>query len=370
MIIKKLKLRSYRNYEQMQTEFEQGIHLITGRNGQGKTNLLESIFYLSTTRSHRTSDDQDLIKEDKDAFMMDALICKNEKKMDFKINVNEKGKNLFIYHTPIKKVSDFIGEFNAVMFCPDDMTLFNASPKIRRRFIDMELGKISKLYMKTLNLAQKLLRERNSYLKQNEIDKNYISVLTSQLIEQEIIIVRQRYKFLEDLLKHCDPFYEELSKDDTKLSYDYISCIPYDEDIDIMRQQLALKYEKSLERDLFLKQTTVGTHKEDFMFKVNDKEIASYASQGQKRCVLLSMKIGIVYLIYDLIHDYPVLLLDDVFSELDEIRREKLLVSLPPEVQIFISTTETVHLPRIEGRTYYSWMVNHGTLTRLQGGIQ
>lgn len=370
MILKSLQIRNFRNYDYASLSFDQGIHLITGKNAQGKTNILEAIAYVSTTRSHRSSDDKDLIQEGKDSFVLDASIMKQQSSFDIRAAVNEQGKNLFYYRNPVKKVSDFIGLFNAVLFCPDDMTLFNASPRVRRRFIDMELSKVSKSYTKLLSESGRLLKERNAYLKQTHIDKTYLEVLTDRLIDQELIIMKQRNIFLNDVLKHCKSFYEDLSQDDTSLSFTYMSCVPYDEDIKVMRQSLKLKYDKSLERDCFLKQTTVGIHKEDFMFMINGKEIASYASQGQKRSVLLSMKIGIVYMIEQIIHEFPVLLLDDVFSELDDYRRKKLLTSLPQEVQIFITTTDVHEIPKIENRKYYHWMVEHGVITSLHGDEQ
>ena len=183
MRVSEIRLHDFRNYEDLQAVFSDGIHVLAGKNAQGKTNLLEALLYLSTTRSHRTNTDKDLIREKSEAFFIRAKIEKEHKKEDIQITVNEKGKNLFIYQNPVNRVSDFIGEFNAVMFCPDDMSLFNASPRVRRRFVDMELSKISKKYVSTLYVALKLLKERNAYLKQEHVDKAYLEVLTSQLIE-------------------------------------------------------------------------------------------------------------------------------------------------------------------------------------------
>lgn len=366
MMLEKLSLRNYRNYEKADLVFTQGIHLVTGKNAQGKTNLLEAIAYLSTTRSHRTSEDRDLIQEGKEAFVLRASIKKQHKTMELRIALNEQGKNLYLYQTPIKRVSDFIGEFNAVLFCPDDMSLFQASPRVRRRFIDMELSKLSKSYTRVLNEAGKILKERNAYLKQEKIDDAYLSVLTEQLIEKQVIIMHQRQHFLNDLLENCASFYEELSRDQTTLSFAYHSCVPYSEDLEELRNRLKEKYQKNKERDRYLKQTTIGIHKEDFMFLINGKELASYASQGQKRSVLLSMKIGIVYMIHSLIDDYPVLLLDDVFSELDETRKQTLLASLPNDVQIFISTTDIHEIPVVDERVYIIWNVEHGNVFACQ----
>lgn len=365
MILKNIRINNFRNYERINVDFEKGIHLIMGKNAQGKTNLLEAIAYLSTTRSHRTNNDEDLIKEGNHAFVISASIEKINKTIEIRAALNEQGKNLFLYKNPVKKVSDFIGEFNAVLFCPDDMILFNASPRIRRKFIDMELSKVSKSYTRVLNDLSKLLKERNAYLKTNKIDMKYLDVLSEQLIDKQIIVIKQRHQFLNDLLLHCTLFYENLSNDNTSLSFEYKSCVPYENDMDKMKATLKEKYEKSKERDCFLKQTTVGIHKEDFMFMINGKEIATYASQGQKRSVLLSMKIGIVYMIQKIIKDYPVLLLDDVFSELDEFRKKMLLESLPAEVQIFITTTDINEVPQLNNRIYYQWNVSNGLILKV-----
>ena len=176
MRLETLRLHDFRNYADVNVSFSDGIHILTGKNAQGKTNLLESILYLSTTRSHRTSEDKDLIKEGEEAFFIKALIAKEQKTEEIRVAVNEKGKNLFIYQNPVNRVSDFIGEFNSVMFCPDDMNLFQASPRVRRRFVDMELSKISKKYVSTLYVASRLLKERNAYLKQERVDRSYLGL--------------------------------------------------------------------------------------------------------------------------------------------------------------------------------------------------
>lgn len=363
MRLKQLRLHNYRNYENLSVSFEDGIHILSGKNAQGKTNILESILYISTTRSHRTNDDEDLIREGMDAFFIKALIEKETKKEELQISVNEKGKNLFIYKTAISRVSDFIGEFNAVMFCPDDMTLFNASPRVRRRFVDMELSKISKKYVSTLFVAQKLLKERNAYLKQEKVNREYLAVITSQLIDAQVIVMKQRYFFLEQLLKKCQTFYKTLSHDDTDISVSYESCVPFSEDSEILHQELCDKYQRNLERDIMFKITSSGIHKEDFVFRMNDKDVATYASQGQKRSILLALKVGMIYMIHEIIHEYPVLLLDDVFSELDRYRRQELLHSLPKEVQIFISTTDAKEFTDIRiDQKLTLWNVDQGMI--------
>lgn len=365
MRLETLRLHNFRNYADVHIQFSEGIHILIGKNAQGKTNLLESVLYLSTTRSHRTNDDKDLIKEGEDAFFIKAIIQKEHKKEEIRIAVNEKGKNLFLYQNPIHRVSDFIGEFNSVIFCPDDMNLFQASPRVKRRFVDMELSKISKKYVSTLYVATRLLKERNAYLKQDKIDTSYLDVLTSQLIDVSLIIIKQRYYFLQELLKKCRSFYQKLSNDHTDISIRYLSCVPFHEDENLLKEELVKRFNKTKERDILLRQTTTGIHKEDFIFEMNDKDLSSFASQGQKRSVLLALKIGMIHMIHEITHEYPVLLLDDVFSELDSFRRRELLNSLPKEVQIFISTTDITEIKNMKyDRSVTLWNVTDGNIER------
>lgn len=343
MILTKLHLRNFRNYEDCIFNFQKGINCILGKNAQGKTNLLESIYYLSTTRSHRLSDDADLIRKDSDYFGIDAVIEKHEQKEELRVSVSASGKNLYIYRNPVHRVSDFVGECNAVMFCPDDMILFNAQPKIRRRFMDIELGKLSRNYMSKLNDYSKLLKERNAVLKKDDFNQDYIEVLNEQMSALQVIILRQRVKFMSDLLKTSETFYHELSKDETKLELKYTSCVDPMLDDELLKKGFMEKYHEAYERDRFMKSTSYGIHKDDFTILINGKDAADYASQGQKRTILLAMKVGIVLMINAIKNDTPILLLDDVFSELDEYRRSKLLDLLPKEIQIFISATDLMN---------------------------
>ncbi len=362
MIIENLKIRNFRNYENEMLQLQKGIHFITGKNGQGKTNLLESIYYLSCTKSHRTNDSKDVIKEKEPFFILEANILKNDRKFNVRCILNEEGKNLFFYHTPVKKVSDFIGTLNAVMFCPTDMNLFQSSPGTRRKFIDLELGKLSKTYTNTLNTYYKLLKERNAYLKRETLDEQYIQIINEQMIALQITIVKQRKKFVDDIIKNSMQFYQQLSNDQTVIHCHYESFVNYDEE-DKMRNEMKQKYQQSWEKDKLYKVSNVGIHKDDFIFMMNDHEVVSYASQGQKRSIVLALKLGIVRTIYLLTKSYPILLLDDVFSELDEDRREQLLNLLDDDMQIFISSTDKI---LIKNKLIHYWYVENGTIKRLK----
>lgn len=361
MKLDKIQLINYRNITNQTLIFDEGIQVFYGANAQGKTNLLEAIYYLSTLRSHRSNNILDLINKQSDELFIQGEVNWQNKKIPLRIHANAKGKNLFIYQNKVKKMSDFIGNLNAILFSPDDMNLFCASPKIRRRFIDIELSKISKKYTYTLHETNQLLKERNIVLKQDKIDETYLQVLTERLIDLEVIIIKQRYHFLKALLAKSSKFYEAISANDTKLSINYKSCIPYEEDEQALKAKLKLKYEQSYRKDCLYKTTNIGIHKEDFIFLIDDYEVVQYASQGQKRSILLAIKIAMVYLIKDFINEYPLLLLDDVFSELDAYRRKMLLSSLPKEVQIFITTTDHQEILEIaQMRPITLWKVNKG----------
>lgn len=342
MVLSRLHLVHYRNYLNHSFEFCKGINYIVGKNAQGKTNLLESIYYCSTTKTHRNVDDACCIYEGYDSFKIDAQLIKKNRKVDLTAIYSKSGKHLYLYRNPVKKVSDFVGFVNAVIFSPDDMNLFSAQPKVRRKFMDIELSKCSKTYMFTLNEYYRLLKQRNAYLKHENINRDYLYVLDEKCAELQSIIIKQRYKFLQDLVKISRPFYEKLSNDGTQMSIEYKTFVNID-DQEKMKLEILKIYQENEERDIFLKTTDKGIHKDDFKLYINDKEAEGYASQGQKRTILLAIKVGIVKLIEKIIQDEPILLLDDVFSELDENRRKLLLDLLPKNIQIFISTTEKIN---------------------------
>lgn len=364
MLVEKLKIRNFRNYSNVSIYFSSGIHFFIGKNGQGKTNLLESLYYLSCTKSHRTNESFHLLKKGMPFFMLESDIKRNDKKLNLKCIVNEDGKNLYFYNNPVKKVSDFIGSLNAVMFCPNDMNLFDTMPKERRKFVDLELGKLSKTYTSVLNTYYRLLKERNAYLKKENIDTNFLDILENQMIHVQITILSQRKKFIDDILKNSSLFYKKLSDDQTTISCQYASFVEYDE-IDVMKEKMKEKYKKSRDRDILYKQTHYGIHKDDFIFLMNGNEVATFASQGQKRSIVLALKLGIVETIYLVSKTYPILLLDDVFSELDENRRSMLLQLLNEDMQIFISSTDKISLK--ENRTIHYWYVEDGNIKKMEG---
>ena len=354
-----LELFHFRNYEKQSFSFEENcIHCLCGKNAQGKTNLIESIYFLSYLHSFRTRQVSSMVQNDNDFFKIHGLVENKQRKEDLKIVVSEKKKYLYRYQNPVNRFSDFVGIVNAVLFCPDDMIIFQ-SPKQRRHLIDMELIKLSKTYTSTLSAYQKLLKERNFALKSHQIDSILIQTYTEQIIEQQQIIIRQRSHFVKDLVDKAKSLYPLFSSGNENIDAYYRTFIEID---DSMKQSLIEAYEKSYEKDVRYKQTTMGIHKDDIVFLLNGKEMDQVASQGQKRSFLLALKLALCQIIYEKSNQYPILLLDDVFSELDDFRKKSLIQSLPKEMQIFITTTEELDKSWFSNRKSHIYNVEKGTI--------
>ncbi len=346
MHISSLRLRNYRNYENEIIQFINGMNILVGLNGEGKTNMLEAIYLLSTTRSHRNDDEKDLIKFENEFASVEGVINNQQGSDKLSIVLHRTGKSLLINNRLIKKNSEFIGRINAVLFTPNDMDLFDNSPKKRRRLVDMEIGKLSSLYMHSLSTYLKVLKERNNYLK-GKTDEIMLETLTELLFEPEIEIIRERYEFVKKINEYISYFYNQISGDENKVLMAYRSIISEMNDEEVMKNQLKSVYENSKDRDIALKQTNTGIHREDYLFYLNGKEVSKYCSQGQKRIIILALKMSIVQLIYQTKREYPVLLLDDVFSELDLNKRKGLIRLLPTTVQTIVTTTDLADIQDI-----------------------
>lgn len=330
MIIKRLQLRNFRNYSFLDLVFDQRLNIIIGDNGAGKTNILESILLVSNTKSFRTKNDQELIKEQTDFSRIDLSSSDHQ----FRVVINREGKGLYIDNSNIPRTSDFIGKLNAVLFEPSDLELFSDSPRYRRRVLDLEIGKVSLLYLKATLEFNRLLKERNNLLKQNKIDRLLVRTLSERMSEPLLRIMSERKKFIDYVNGQISSRYKLLADDERTVFLDYQpSCEP---DLGM----IVSMYQKNEDRDILFTHTTKGSHKEDFNFFFDGHKIAEHASQGQKRIVMIAFKLALVDYIYTMTKHYPVLLLDDILSELDRHNRQRLLASIPKEVQTFITTTD------------------------------
>lgn len=341
MKIKRLVLKNFRSYTYGDFSFSDTCNVLIGDNAQGKTNLLEAIYLLSVAKSFRTRTTQEMIQFDHPYARILGVIAdqKSEKKLE--MTLFDKGKQARVNQNLCTKTSEFVGIFNVVVFTPDDLFFVKGSPKTRRRFMDIELSKISPVYLAYLNQYQHFLKERNQYLKRasqkNQRDDLYLEVLTDQLIECEIAVARHRNMFLQRLNTLAQEVYQKISGPQEAMEIHYMSFFDVHEPQ--LKEQLKAEYQVCEERDYRYAVTHLGIHKDDIQVCLNAQDAALYASQGQQRSIVLAMKIGLLQFIYQEIGEYPVLLLDDVLSELDSKRQTLLLDLVSDEIQTFITTT-------------------------------
>ncbi len=340
MNILELNLRQFRNYDEAAMTFEPGeVHVLYGTNAQGKTNILEAIFFLSHLRSFRTSKTRSLIRHDAPNAVIDAKVERGGRKENLKAVLFESKKQLFRHGNPVGTFSSFVGLVNAVLFCPDDLSLFSQSPKARRQFMDMELVKLSKTYTSTLSHFQNALKNRNLALKEKKVDDILIDTYTHQMIEDQIVLIEQRDRFLRLLNEKVNEILPVLSAGSDQVTIRYKTCVDPEKDI---KEQIEREYKHSATRDCLYRNTQVGIHKDDIEFWLNGKLLTQTASQGQRRTALLAIKLGLCFMIREKSGQYPILLLDDVFSELDQSRCKALIQALPEQMQIFITTAEKI----------------------------
>jgi DNA replication and repair protein RecF len=343
MFIKELQLKHFRNYEKLIVDLNKKINVFVGNNAQGKTNILEAIYVLAITKSHRMNFDANLIQNDSEYSKIKGIIKKASQTNDDELEIllNCKGKKASINKKPTRKISDYISYFNVIIFHPDDLEILKGSPSERRKFLNIEIGQMDNRLLVTLNDYNSLLRNRNEYLKRISIDnydKNYLDILTDQLINNAIKIYNYRDKFIKDIndaLKHVN---EKIGGfEDIEIKYETSILIGNQDD---MRQALLKKYNATLHREIIMAQTMTGPHRDDFIFLANGKNVKDYGSQGQQRMAVLFLKLAEIELFKKVKGEYPVLLLDDVFSELDSSKRHKIIKYLNKKMQIVITTTD------------------------------
>ncbi|MFQ3546311.1 DNA replication/repair protein RecF [Halobacillus rhizosphaerae] len=345
MYINELSLRSYRNYDQLSLTFDHTINVIIGENAQGKTNLMEAIYVLAFTRSHRTPRDKELIQWDAEYGKIKGSVFKRNRRFPLEIVISNKGKKAKLNHIEQKRLSDYIGALNVVMFAPEDLNLVKGSPQVRRRFIDMEIGQIQPTYIYHLGQYQKVLRQRNHLLKELQrkpgADRTMLSVLTDQLMEHAATIIERRFKFLQLLRSWAAPIHEGISRnlENLEISYDASVKVSEDMNLEIIKKTYEEKFLEIESKEIDRGTTLAGPHRDDLVFYVNGKDVQTYGSQGQQRTTALSLKLAEIELIHSEVGEYPILLLDDVLSELDDFRQSHLLHTIQGKVQTFVSTT-------------------------------
>ncbi|WP_162012251.1 DNA replication/repair protein RecF [Streptococcus sp. S784/96/1] len=347
MWIESISLTNYRNYRTLNAEFSPGLNLFIGENAQGKTNFLEAIYFLSLTRSHRTRSDKELVHFNEVDLKLTGVVNRVNGKVSLDIILNGRGRTTKVNHLKQAKLSDYIGTMTVVLFAPEDLQLVKGSPALRRKFIDIDLGQIKPLYLSDLSNYNHILKQRNSYLKNSQtIDDTFLDVLDEQLVYYGTRVMEHRFDFVKDLEKEADKHHYSISNKIENLKLNYISSIKFTDNFDISVNFIE-QLKTSRSRDIYKKNTGVGPHRDDLEFYINEIN-AIFGSQGQQRSLILSLKMAEIALFKKVTGDNPILLLDDVMSELDNNRQSQLLYNIISEnVQTFITTTSLEHLKEL-----------------------
>jgi len=334
MIIKSLKLKNYRNYDLLNIDFDSATNIFCGDNAQGKTNILEAIYLSGTTKSHRGTKDRDLIKFENDESHIETVVEK--KGIPFQIDIHLKKnspKGIAINKMPIKKASELFGIINIVFFSPEDLNIIKNGPSERRRFMDLELAQLDKVYLSNLSNYNRIVNQRNHLLKDicyKDNLKETLDIWDEQLVHYGNKVIKRRVQFIDEINEIISLIHKKLTGNKENLTLSYESNIRH------LTLEQALK--KNRERDLRLKSTSCGPHRDDICFMSESMDIRKFGSQGQQRTAALSLKLSEIDLVKKLINDKPILLLDDVLSELDKHRQNYLLDSIN-DIQTLITCT-------------------------------
>ena len=345
MKLTNLQLQNFRNYESVQLEFTDGVHVFIGENAQGKTNLMESIYTLAMTKSHRTTNDKELIGWNKEFATIKGTVEKTATKTNLELQFSKKGKIAKVNYLEQKRLSSYLGNLNVILFAPENLTLVKGSPQNRRKFVDMELGQMSSLYLYDLVEYNRVLKQRNTYLKQLAIKKKqpdeYLEVLSEMLSELASKIVFHRLDFMKQLEALAIPIHDQLSLGREKFSVSYQATIPLEDGLtpSQMKEIYIDQFKKNQTREADQATTLIGPHRDDLIFYLNEVPVQTYGSQGQQRSTVLSLKLAEIELMKLSTGEYPLLLLDDVLSELDDDRQTHLIKAIENKVQTFITTT-------------------------------
>ncbi len=334
MYIKSLELNNYRNYENVQIDFDKGVNILYGDNAQGKTNVLESIYLCSTTKSHRGSKDKEIVRFGNQEGHIRCLFDKNE--VDYQIDIHlrtDKSKGIAINGMKLKKAAELMGVVNVILFSPEDLSIIKNGPSDRRRFVDSELCQLDKVYLYNLTSYNKIVNQRNNLLKEITYHPELtdtLDVWDSQLISLGTKIIDRRTLFINQLNEIIYDIHKSLTGDKEKL------LIKYEPNVEIM--EYSQKIKRNREKDIKYKLTSVGPHRDDFVFFINDMDSKKYGSQGQQRTAALSLKLSEIKLVQNLTGNTPILLLDDVLSELDS-NRQNYLLNCIGNIQTIVTCT-------------------------------
>ena len=355
MWISKINLLNFRNYKTEKIELGKDINIFYGENAQGKTNIIESIFFGSMGKSFRAKKDLEVIKLNENEAIVEIFFEKKDRDGKIKIEISNK-KNVFLNGVKLKKLSQLLGNINIVIFTPDDINILKGGPQNRRKFLDIMISQLKPNYMYNLNLYKKTIEQRNIYLRQireeNKTEK-LLDIWDEKLVEYADQIYKYRKYYIEKIKEKIKKIHSDITEEKEEIEINYLTCCKNKEEyLNLLKEKRKI--------DIIKGYTTKGIHGDDFNIFINNKQLDIYGSQGQYRTAILSLKMSELEIIEDEIGEMPILLLDDFMSELDEKRRNHLLEKIR-DIQVIITCTDKI---KLENQKILIYNVNNGKVSR------
>ena len=369
MKITKLNLVNFRNYSKLSINFSSSLNIFVGDNGQGKTNILEAIIILALTKSHRVGTSPNIIMFDKNKCKINGVV-KNEKIISkLNVDISDESKKLYVNNSEIRKVTDYISFLNVIVFTPDDLEIVKGSPNVRRNLLNIQLSQLSKKYLVILNEYNKILKTRNEYLKilfnNNIADKTYLDIITDKLIEKAIFIYQKRKEYIDLINLNINNYYKDIMGNND-IVVKYIPNIDIDSyEYEDIRKKLKHIFKKNYIKELNYGMTIYGPHRDDFCFEYNNNDLKFFGSQGQQKLAVLSFKLSEIPIFKEFCGTEPVLLFDDIFSELDIKKRNRLLnIINKGSIQSIITTTDLKNINKKYIDNAWVFNVENGNVIR------
>jgi len=343
MYIRKIFFSQFRNYSHLTIYPKEGINLFIGNNAQGKTNILEGIYFLALTKTFKNTVEGNIIQFGENQAIVRAEVDNGKYGVDLEIQLNRHSKKVYKNGNNIKKYADYISNLNVVLFTPDDLDLIKGTPNYRRESLNLELSQLSREYLKRYNEYNKILKIRNEYLKKLYInsmaDRRYLDILTEKLVEISICIYQYRYRYISDINCYLGKIFNQFTgMDQLHLVYQssFYNQFVVDENT---KQEMINKYNSIYAKELALGMTLIGPHRDDFSFQMGNLDLKTYGSQGQIRLAVISYKIAVANIFCEKLNQSPILLLDDILSEIDLEKINILFQVLKGDYQIFMTAT-------------------------------
>lgn len=363
MKIQNLNLKNFRNYNKLDISFNDKLNIIIGNNAQGKTNILEAIYYLSITKPISINNDKSIIMRDKEGTSISTVVVDKDSSNKLTVNVTSNGKKLLINSNEIKKHSDFIGKLKVILFTPDSLGIIKEGPGNRRRFLNIEISQLYVRYINILNEFNVILKQRNEYLKiirEGNYNKEYMNILNEKFISLSIDIYKYRKKFIDLLNRYIGSIFKDISSYEG-LSLRYITNIDLS-DMNNIEKALMEKIDAGFNREVVYGSTLIGPHRDDFSFILEDNDLLLYGSQGQLKMAVLALKLAEIEVFKDICGENPVILLDDLFSELDINKRNKVINYLNKDMQTIITTTDLSNVDEEYINNSYIFEIENGAV--------